>query len=267
MRPQPPSRRAVVLLAAGSGRRMLPLTEEVPKALLPIEGEGRGRTVLEAMIDSVMSSGARDIVVVTGFAGERVESHLARRYGDRVRCVRNTRWAEDVNIASVSCGVGALRQPERGYLVVETDLLLDRVAWSALFDVIDTDPGSFWVCRGRYGVERTGGVVHAGADERIDVVDYRPTYDPNCEGWPKMLGMLAVGPAQVRADIALRAMAMQESIRQYYLMPWKHGLHRLCARVLALEVGFAATFNTVPEFEAACRAYQVRAERAVALSF
>lgn len=257
---QPSARRprGVVLLAAGSGQRMQPLTNEVPKALLPLPGDDAGRTVLDALIEAVQARHDGEIVVVTGFAAGAVQDHLRQRHGAALRTVHNERWAEDVNIGSVACGVDALRERAQGYLIVETDLLLDGQAWDTLFDALQASDDSFWITHGVYGPRRTGGVVHAGADGWIDVVDYRPVHDRSCDGWPKMLGMLAVGPQEVAADVALRAAAMRESLRQYYLMPWKHGLQRLRARVLALDAGYAGSFNTPAEFGAACRTWQQR---------
>lgn len=249
--------RGVVLLAAGSGQRMKPLTDRVPKALLPLPGPA-GRTVLDTIIEATLSHADGEVVVVTGFAADLVERHVGARYGQRVRTVHNHRWQQDVNIASVDCGVSALQHPQRGYLIVETDLLLDGSAWQALFQALSASDDSFWVTRGVYGASLTGGVVHAGPDGTIDVVDYRPVHDPACDGWPKMLGMLAVGPREVEADRALRAAALRQTLQQYYLMPWKTGLDRLRARVLALQAGEAFTFNTPAEFEAACSQYQAR---------
>jgi CTP:molybdopterin cytidylyltransferase MocA len=250
-----PCQRGVVLLAAGSGQRMRPLTECIPKALLPLPGDNGGRTVLDTLIDAVLSHGASDVVVVTGFAAAEVQRHVLARYAGQVRTAYNARWAQDVNIASVACGVAALHHPERGYLVIETDLLLDDSAWHILLQTLSSSDDSFWVTHGVYGAQRTGGVVHAGADGWIDVVDYRPVHDPTCDGWPKMLGMLAVGPGEVAADRMLRLAAMQESLQQYYLMPWKYHLNQLRARVLALDAGLAVTFNNPAEFDAACRRF------------
>lgn len=248
--------RGVVLLAAGSGQRMLPLTRHVPKALLPLPGDSDGNTVLDSLLAAVRRRTAGEMVVVTGFAADAVQQHLRRNADHGLRCAHNVRWFEDVNIGSVACGVAALQHPERGYLVVETDLLLDDRAWDLLFDALAASDDSFWVTHGVYGPRRTGGVVHAGRDGWIDVVDYRPQHDPQCDGWPKMLGMLAVGRAEVRADMALRAQAMTDGLNQYYLMPWKHGLHRLRARVLPLDGGHAGTFNTPADFDAACQLWR-----------
>jgi choline kinase len=249
----PASPGGVVLLAAGSGRRMLPLTAQVPKALLSVGG----RSVLDWMIEAVLARSQAEIVVVTGFAADAVEEQLARRHGARVRCVHNNRFADDVNILSVETGVSALREPARGYLVCETDLLLDDSAWDALFAGL-SPAQSQWICRGRYGRTLTGGTVHARHDGRIDCIDYRPAHDSRCDGWDKMIGMLWVAPDAVSADRRLRQAAIDVSIAQYYLAPWQQNLHELPCASLRVDAGFAATFNTPAQFKRAASDFLAR---------
>lgn len=232
---------------------MLPLTAACPKALLPI-GES---TVLDTMIQAVGSRSDAEVVVVTGFAREAVDAHLARRYGRRIRTAHNARYAEDTNIFSVETGVAALARPELGYLVCETDLLLDEAAWDALFAALDPSR-SQWICRGTYGPSLTGGAVHAGDDGSIDAIDYQPRHNPRCDGWDKMLGMLWVAPGEVAADRRTRSAAIAETIGQYYLVPWQRHRAELPCLPLRLEAGFAATFNTADEFRRAAADFLAR---------
>ncbi len=62
----------VVILAAGQGKRLLPLTEDIPKCLLDIGG----RRLLERQIDAFAASGATEIVVITGYGAAQVNSVL-----------------------------------------------------------------------------------------------------------------------------------------------------------------------------------------------
>lgn len=235
----------VVLLSAGRGSRMLPLTEGIPKSLLPV-GD---RLVLDWLIEAVIARTSGEIVVVTGYGGEKVVTHLRERFGSRISTVENERYAEDVNILSVETGVSALRHPERGYLIVETDLLLDDSAWDQVFEAARRFPElSCWVCDGFYGPCLTGGIVHADRQGRIDAVEYQPLYSPDFDGWPKMVGLLLVGVQQVAADRRLRQAAIAQSIAQYYLMPWREGIASLPSRVLQLENAFARSFNTESDF-------------------
>lgn len=87
-----------MVLAAGAGRRLHPDTIDLPKTLLPVDGE---RTILDVALGNLASVGLETVVVVTGFAAHRIEERredLARRYGLRIETVFNPR-AEEWNNA------------------------------------------------------------------------------------------------------------------------------------------------------------------------
>ncbi|MDX1710736.1 MAG: phosphocholine cytidylyltransferase family protein [Rhodovibrionaceae bacterium] len=63
-----------LILSAGQGSRLLPLTKDRPKCLLPL---GNGRTILEWQIAELAEAGVTEAVVITGFRSEEVEAHLA----------------------------------------------------------------------------------------------------------------------------------------------------------------------------------------------
>ena len=87
-----------LVLAAGPGRRLLPLTESRPKTLLEL---GNGRTILDLAVANLAAAGLPRVTVVTGFASERIEKlvpELESRYGVGVDLVHNDR-AEEWNNA------------------------------------------------------------------------------------------------------------------------------------------------------------------------
>lgn len=89
----------VIILAAGQGKRLLPLTAEVPKALLDIHG----RTLVARQIDAFAACGISDFVVVTGYASGRIEDALdaiAKAKGISIRTVYNPFYAVADNLAS-----------------------------------------------------------------------------------------------------------------------------------------------------------------------
>jgi glucose-1-phosphate thymidylyltransferase len=61
-----------VILAAGEGTRLRPLTHGKPKAMLPVAN----RPVIAHVIDSLLANGIRDIVVVAGYRREYVQRFL-----------------------------------------------------------------------------------------------------------------------------------------------------------------------------------------------
>jgi choline kinase len=107
-----------LVLAAGPGRRLHPLTADLPKTLLPLTD---GRTILDLLLGNLSSVGLEDIVVVTGFAARRVEERvpdLERRHGVRLELVFNERAEEWNNAYSLWLAREAFHE---GVLLVNGD--------------------------------------------------------------------------------------------------------------------------------------------------
>ena len=88
-----------IVLSAGQGRRLLPLTEREPKCLLEVDGP---RTVLELQLRALARCGVRHVTVVLGFGADRVESFLdgLRVPGLRVETLYNPFFASSDNLAT-----------------------------------------------------------------------------------------------------------------------------------------------------------------------
>lgn len=246
--PRPPT--SAVLLAAGRGSRLAPLTDQVHKSLLPIAG----RPALARILDEVLARGIDDVVVVTGDKRDAVEAFVRGRWASRVRLVHNERFAEDTNILSTDLGVEALARPEAGYWIIETDLVVEPAGWARIFDVGD-GRGSYWITRGRYGPQLTGGALRATDDERVSDLVYSPRFDPAHAGYQKLIGVLYVGADEAPMDRRLRRATMERTIAQYYMMPWVENLPKLPCRARDLEELFAASFNDLETYRDIDRRY------------
>ena len=66
-----------VVLAAGEGTRMRPLTAAQPKPMLPVAGA----PLLEHTLDRAVAAGADRLVVVVGYESDRVEEHFGNQHG------------------------------------------------------------------------------------------------------------------------------------------------------------------------------------------
>ncbi|MCW2990825.1 MAG: putative nucleotide sugar-phosphate transferase [Solirubrobacterales bacterium] len=92
-----------MVLAAGAGRRLQPDTDNLPKTLLPVDGE---RTILDVALHNLAGVGLEEVVVVTGFAADRIEERredLGRRYGLRITTLFNPKAEEWNNAYSLWC--------------------------------------------------------------------------------------------------------------------------------------------------------------------
>lgn len=68
-----------MILAAGRGERLRPLTNEIPKALVEVHG----RSLLEWHLDRLRDGGIRRVVINLGWLGEKIVERVGcgRRYG------------------------------------------------------------------------------------------------------------------------------------------------------------------------------------------
>ena len=79
----------VVLMAGGLGLRLRPLTENIPKPLLPL-GD---KVIIDFIVDSLISYGIENIHVTTNYLAEMVEQHFKRkREGIKINCVREKEY-------------------------------------------------------------------------------------------------------------------------------------------------------------------------------
>ena len=213
---------AVVVLAAGRGSRLSPLTDHHHKSLLPIAG----KPGIEWILENVCSSSAEEIVVVTGFRRDEVQSFVTGKFGTRVSFIDNPDFLTDGNILSVELGVNSLNAPERGYLIVESDMFVEPLGWQAILS-IENRSDSFWVTKSFYTEVLTGGALSSGADSRVKKLVYAPAFDKQYEGMRKLLGVLYVGESNVELDRQIRGEYLSRSISQYYMVPWIENLARL----------------------------------------
>lgn len=109
-----------VILAAGIGSRLRPLTERLPKALLSV---GQGDTLLDCALSMLGRAGVERTVVVTGFAAGEIEDRLEdleHRHAMAIATVFNPGWARRNNAYSLWI---ARRELRDGAILVNADTL------------------------------------------------------------------------------------------------------------------------------------------------
>lgn len=109
-----------VILAAGVGSRLAPLTNDRPKVLVEV----LGRSFLVRQLDLLAAAGiaSSDVVVVAGYKQDRVEAELARG-GYRCNVVHNERFADWNNFNSLLVARDALAG--HAFLQLDGDTILD----------------------------------------------------------------------------------------------------------------------------------------------
>ncbi|HWT13460.1 MAG TPA: phosphocholine cytidylyltransferase family protein [Allosphingosinicella sp.] len=108
-----------VILSAGKGSRLLPLTADRPKCLLDLSG----RSLLEWQLDSLYEAGVTEMAVVVGFKPDLVEAVLAGRDPERgrVTTIFNPFYHVADNLGSVWMARSAM---DRDCLLLNGDTLV-----------------------------------------------------------------------------------------------------------------------------------------------
>jgi choline kinase len=92
-----------MVLAAGAGTRLGPVTAELPKTLLGVDGD---RTILDVALGNFRNVGLEQAVVVSGYAHDRLAERvpeLERRHGLNIELVYNPKALEWNNAYSLWC--------------------------------------------------------------------------------------------------------------------------------------------------------------------
>lgn len=85
-----------IILSAGQGRRLMPLTSKLAKCCLPLHG----RTMLEWQLSQISKCDIDEVVVVTGFASEMVDAIVDRVSGINVHTLHNPMYAHTDNLGT-----------------------------------------------------------------------------------------------------------------------------------------------------------------------
>ena len=67
-----------VVLAAGEGTRLRPITANRPKPMLP----AAGRPILEHVLDVLVECGIKELCLIVGYRRERIQEHFGHSYRD-----------------------------------------------------------------------------------------------------------------------------------------------------------------------------------------
>ncbi|WP_435176532.1 sugar phosphate nucleotidyltransferase [Halorussus sp. AFM4] len=163
--------RAAVVLAAGEGTRLRPLTRNRPKPMLP----AADRPILEHVFDALIGAGVERLHVVVGYKRDRVQDH----FGPTYRNVPVNYVAQDKQLGSGHALLQAREAvaDEDGFLVVNGDQVIERRMVADVLDAFEDDDGSATLAvTEQADVSHYGAVVMDG-DRVVELVEKPDTDD------------------------------------------------------------------------------------------
>lgn len=108
-----------LLLAAGTGSRLLPLTKSAPKCMTMVNG----KSILKRQVSILNQHGFKRLVIVTGHLEDRIKKFLGHRAGGiDIDYVFSPRYKTTNNIYSLWMARNILQEP---FLLLESDLIFE----------------------------------------------------------------------------------------------------------------------------------------------
>ncbi len=117
-----------VILAAGMGIRLRPMTESLPKGLIEVNG----KTLLERSLENLKENGIKEVIIVTGFYAGSIRDKFGHNYqGLQLKYVHSTEYESTGSMYSLSLLQGLV---DDDIVVLESDLLYDKKAIQTILE-------------------------------------------------------------------------------------------------------------------------------------
>ena len=120
-----------LILAAGFGSRLAPITDNLPKSLVPVNG----MPILFKQIDSLLKNGVNDITIVSGYKADVLEKAVKEKYLNSIKIVESVDYSVTNNMYSAYLGLKSIGT--EGFLMMNADVFFDcsviagLLAWKA----------------------------------------------------------------------------------------------------------------------------------------
>ena len=130
-----------LILAAGLGTRLAPLTNEVPKSMVEVNG----KPILVKQIENLLNNGVEDITIITGYKSHVIEN-LVKEYYPNIKIIESVDYEKTNNMYSAYLARNVLQGED--FLMMNADVYYDEEIITELLDekyenAIVTDIGSY----------------------------------------------------------------------------------------------------------------------------
>lgn len=155
-----------VVMAGGFGTRLRPLTDTVPKPLLPVGGT----PLIEMMVDQLRAAGVKRFVITTHYLAERIEEHL----GDGSSRDISIKYVHEDSPLGTAGALSLIGKQSEPVLVVNSDILT-RLNYGALLAFHHEVGAAVTVAARDYHIEVPYGVLQTDGVDLLGIVE-KPDY-------------------------------------------------------------------------------------------
>jgi dTDP-glucose pyrophosphorylase/CBS domain-containing protein len=155
-----------VIMAGGYGKRLMPLTEKVPKPMLPV-GE---RPLLELILQQLRRAGIHDVNLTTHYLPDSISDHFGHgeHFGVRLN------YSREENPLGTAGGLRLMARPQGPFLVINGDVLTG-VPFQQMLQYHRSHRAMLTVGVRKYEQQVPFGVVDCD-DVRITKIEEKPSH-------------------------------------------------------------------------------------------
>jgi 2,3-bisphosphoglycerate-independent phosphoglycerate mutase len=178
--------KTAVILAAGLGSRLKPLTDEIPKCLTEINGQ----SIILKTLKALEQNGIQKSIIVVGYLSQVIIDVLGYKIGNmKIRYINNDIYDETNSMYSAWL---AREYIEKGTLLIEGDTIFDDSIIKRLIN--SDDDKTFWVVD-KFTSEQNGSMSITDKEGRVIEIkiirqvlnEYKPNFFKSC-------GLLKITP-------------------------------------------------------------------------
>ena len=131
-----------LILAAGFGSRLAPITDNLPKSLVPVNG----KPILFKQIENLYENGVFDITIISGYKADILEKSVHEKWPE-IKIIESVDYATTNNMYSAYLGIQSVGTD--GFLMMNADVFYDSSVISELLNfsapnAIVTDIGIYY---------------------------------------------------------------------------------------------------------------------------
>lgn len=160
---------SAIIMAGGLGKRLMPLTKDVPKPLLKI-GD---KPIIEHVISHIADHGIENVFITVNYKSQMVEDYLGdgKQLGVKIEYLREEKQLGTVGAISLLRD----RKIEFPFIITNGDILT-RIDVRKLLDAHDTNGSGMTVCLKSFHYDVPYGVVNVNGNRLVNF-DEKPQYN------------------------------------------------------------------------------------------
>ena len=156
-----------VLMAGGRGERLRPLTDELPKPLLPVAG----KPIIDYNVEELEACGIKKIYVTVNYLGEMIRDHFSEWKGRaKVKCVEEPKRLGTFGSLAFVEGISS-----EDIIVMNSDLL-SVIDFQSMYSHHRNSNSDFTIAAVPYSVSVPFAIMRMHG-ERVKSLEEKPTYN------------------------------------------------------------------------------------------